>query len=188
MKNFLIDNINNIITIIGFIVSWIFLKMGFSNALKEKRDSERIKLYSDWYSALYKFINNDFAIFDKEEFSKILTMKSEIDLFSSNEMIKSFNKVLNYLNEVHKKYVDYDLSIDPRNDKTNYECGYDESGNYYEICHIQNYQLDDYENDIYDYKKKNVIDKNKRKEILLSILNEMRKEIGNDKLKKNEIF
>ena len=185
MKDFLI---NNIVTIVGFAISYFLLKLEFSNALKEKRDNAKIELYSKWYSILYEFINDDFAIFNKEEFSKILTMKSEIDLFSSNDMIKNFNKVLNYLNEVHKKYVDYDLSIDPRNDKTNFECGYDESGSYYEICHIQNYQLDDYENDIYDYKKKHVIDKNKRKEILLSILNEMRKEIGNDKLKKNEFF
>ena len=172
-----------ILTIIGFVVSIFIMKKEFKNSLKDKNDTERIKLYSDWYCALNQLESNDNIIYSKNFISKVEQMKAEVYLFATSNVIKKFDEIFKYINEIYNDFSKYYLDNDPENDKCNYIYDIDSSGSEYSIYSPTQNVIEDFENKIEIYKDEHKCDKEKINKLLLNLLNEMRKDLGNNKIK-----
>lgn len=174
----------SIISIIGFVITIIVMNAQFKNAKKQKITDAQRQIYLDTYMAVEKIISANELIFDTDYYDSVLEHKGEMKLSASNNVIQEYSNYVEYIHSFAWPFWKWKSDNDPTGDASNYEIIVDEhSGKEDEICHITQDMMDSYEYACRRYKQEHMPDSQEVKSKVESLLNAMRKDLGNDTYK-----
>jgi|GEM_PF-3023795 len=168
------------VSVLGFAVTIYTVNRKISSISKERIKGERQDLYIELYSQLEELIKDNSIIFDKVYFDSLSAFQGKIKLIATNEVIIAFRDVLNFIFSKQKEFEEFANSNDPEMDSRYYEYIENETnGEVAEIFHGYN-EMEKYQALVLEYKQENIPSKKEIKDKVTSVLNEMRKDIGND--------
>lgn len=168
------------VSVLGFAVTIYTVNRKISSISKERIKGERQDLYIELYSQLEELIKDNSIIFDKVYFDSLSAFQGKIKLIATNEVIITFRDVLNFIFSKQKEFEEFANSNDPEMDSRYYEYIEDETnGEVAEIFHGYD-EMEKYQALVIEYKQENIPSKKEIKDKVTSVLNEMRKDIGND--------
>ncbi len=182
MADFIANNRDPIISIIGFIITIAIMVCQFKNARKEKVTEQQRVLYIDCYTSVEEAIRNNDLIFDSDYFESIYSFQGRMKLIASGNVLACYKKILEYVFNIQKQYNEYSNSIDPHENLNNYEDVINEdTGEEYEIYHGNEQDDNIYAYKIAEYKENNKTQKDELKKYVDDLRDLMRKDFGTDK-------
>lgn len=171
----------SIISVIGFVITIIVMVAQFKNAKKQKITDAQRQLYLETYVDVEKIVAKNELIFEPSYYDTIFSRKGEIKLSASNEVIHEYENLLKYVHSIAWPTWKWISENHPEGNDLNYETRYDdETGEELEICHITEGMLDQFQYDYEKYKEEHMPDSKEVKKHVESLLNKMRKDLGND--------
>lgn len=170
----------SVISIIGFIVTYLSMRKQFKDSIKQQLTEEQRKVYLDTYIDVEKIVTTNEIIFEPKYYDELVSHKAKIKLAASNAVISAYSEYMRFAFEVAFPVWKWISENHPESCKDNFEYVYDEDGNEHEIAHIIEDMLKSFGVDYEKYKKEHIP---KAKEITLevdSLLNAMRADLGNE--------
>lgn len=153
--------------IIAIITAIITAKITIREEVKKQVYERREILYVKLFDLLVMLSDNPYIVFNHEDFIMPLrNLRSELNLFASNDLIHSFEPLYNKIN---KTVIDYAKNFDET---------YIKSLN---IRKENGETDDDFEREQDEYQKQNLIDENTIMTIKKEIIDIMRKDMGTRK-------
>lgn len=174
--------VNTIITIVGFIVTFVGLHMELKNMLKINLTEQQRTIYANCIIEINRILTNNELVFESDYYHKICEYSGLMELVGSNKTILIFEKYIYFLKNKYEKYHTFVLNNDPHRESNNYEVGLTEEGNEYEVYHGSENDDEIFEMKLKRYKRENISSKDEINKLVFDLINSMRKDIGNNKL------
>lgn len=159
-----------VVSIIGFFVTYHFMKKQFLYSVQTSMYESRKKIYIETYKLIMRTLDNKEIVFESNYEKKIKEAWMEISIFSESEVYNSFNKFNDYIKNKRKGY----NSFCRENDWEKYDI--DEMGN--KTPTFTQLDIDRFNYLEEDYKEKNQPKDEELKGLIDPILKSMRKELN----------
>lgn len=159
-----------LVTIAGLIITNKNTKRGFEESLKQKNNDQKREVYTTAFIDVDELITKKTIVFENDYFEKIVSHKAIIKLCGSIDVISCYEDVFYFCLNTISAYWEWIVDNHPRNKYSpDEQYGYE----YEEACEIFDQMCD-------QYKKEHSPDSEVLYEKVTSLLNEMRKDLGNE--------
>ena len=123
------------------VTSWI----SHRNEVKKWLLEKRAELYFSFYDQIENVLRNPVLIFEREYFDFLICIKPQIKLLASPKTFEAFKNYYEFVrSQAHsfKRFCDVN---DPQNDLTRFETYMDENGEEFEVIHIDEEDIKQFE-------------------------------------------
>ena len=170
----------SVISIIGFVVTYLSMCKQFKNSIKQQLTEEQRKVYLDTYVDVEKIVTTNEIIFEPQYYDELVSHKAIIKLAASNAVIGTYSDYMRFVFDVACPAWKWISENYPESCKDNFEYVYDEDGNEHEIAHITEDMLKSFDVEYEKYKKEHVPEAKEITSKVDSLLNVMRADLGNE--------
>lgn len=171
--------LTSVISIGGFIITICNLRKQIRAVKEEKVTELQRKIYLEVYNHIDKIINDNCLIYDKDYIMKLFYYKGEMKLVASKNTLNKYKIIFEKITKIYSDYIIYYDENDPA--KYMVEISIDnESGEYYEVQHYTKQDMDDFNDILEIYRRKNILDSNTTNNLLSDLVDSMRKDLNID--------
>lgn len=170
----------SVISIIGFVVTYLSMCKQFKDSIKQQLTEEQRKVYLDTYVGVEKIVTTNEIIFEPQYYDGLVSHKAIIKLAASNAVIGAYSDYMRFVFDVACPAWKWISENHPESCKDNFEYVYDEDGNEHEIAHITEDMLKSFDAEYEKYKKEHVPEAKEITSKVDSLLNVMRADLGNE--------
>ena len=166
--------IPSFITVVGLVITNINTKRSFTEALKQKNNDQKREVYTAAFNDIDELVTRSIKIFDSDYFDKVVSHKAKIKLCGSPAVIKSYEEVFYLCLGVIRPSWEWIVENHPKynNDLEGLDACYTPE-DYERDCQI-------FEEKYKEYKENHLPEKKMITEKVETLLNEMRKDLGNE--------
>lgn len=169
--------------IVAIVTAYGTSKFAYGSEVKKYLYINREKLYFDLCAHLDLLIMNSFNVYDSGYCSILNSYKPKVKMCGSSKVINSYKRLLNLFRKYDFELLQFRIKNDPRYNEALIKSGINELGESFEYYDGNYSDIENYEVLEKQYIDENLPDSSDLAQKINEIINAMRKDLGNRKVK-----